>query len=234
MILLFLTKVEMRFIVSIFLCFILSNAFTQEEDFQIWLELEACADLGKNFSICIENETRFYENASLWGRNQTDIGLAYDFNKLFSVAAAYRYLYYYPFSDLTYNKSRWVADLHFKPRYKRWRFSGRLRLVNDNEGLSPNLFDKRPLHRERFRAIYNFRKSPFRAGFGTETYFPVGPNFYELRKLRLFTGVQYRVSRDHRFGLDFIYDREFNTNNPLTAYIISVSYTYKLGDLLDD
>ncbi len=224
----------MRVVVSIFFSLIFISAIAQEEDFQIWVEVDAGAYLGEKFSIFVENEKRFYENAGLFGRNQTDIGFTYDINSLFSVSAAYRYLVYYPMSDLSYTKSRWVADFNYKPRYKRWRFSGRLRFVNDNEGLSPDFFEHRPLHRERLRAVYNFRKSPFRAGFGAQTYFPVSSNFYELRKLRLFTGVQYRVSRDHRFGLDFIYDREFNTNNRMTAYIIAASYSYRLGNLLDD
>lgn len=213
---------------------IVSQAFCQQKDFQVWTEAEITAGLKHGFSISFENEKRFINNSSLFGRNQSDIGIDYEISNLLSVGVAYRYIFYYPFSHVTYGKSRWVADLYYKPRYKRWRFNTRLRLVNDNEQFSPNLFSLRPLHRERFKATYNVRKSPLRFSGAVETYFPLSQNLFELRKLRLTTEIQYRLSKTHRFGLGFTFDKEFNQRNAMNAFIIQTSYTFNLGNLSEE
>ena len=220
----------------IFIIALLSNniLFSQEKDFQIWTEIEVEAGLGKKLSLCLENENRFYENASLFGRNQTDLGLGYDINKVFSVGVSYRMLFYYPFSEVVYSKSRWVLNSYYKPRYKRWRFNIRLRLSNDDESHNATIFRNISTHRERFQVKYNFRKSPFRAVFGTETYFPFSNNPFLLQKLRSYVGVEIKVSDNHKFGVDYLIDQEFNTNNALTAYIFQFNYSYNIGRILED
>lgn len=213
---------------------ILNLCPAQVNDFQLWTEMEVQAYITEKLSISYENENRFYENVSLLGRNQNDIGITYDINDLFALGASYRLNYYYVFTDYTYSKTRWVVDSYYTPRYKRWRFQLRLRVSNDNEHIAPKWLEHRPIHRERFRIRYNFRRSPFRVHFATETYFPISTNNpFELSKLRSFAGVQYVVSDSHRFGFDFLIDKEYNTNNPLTAYVLQFSYRYDIGGLVD-
>lgn len=205
--------------------------YSQEKDFQIWTEFGVEAIILENLSFSIENENRFYENASLFGRNQTDFGLGYDLNKVFSVGLSYRMLFYYPFSQVVYSKSRWVLNAYYKPRYKRWRFNIRLRLSNDDESYKSQIFTNVSTHRERLQIKYNFRKSPFRAVFGTETYFPVSNNPFILKKLRSFVGIEIKISDNHRFGIDYLIDQEFNTNNALTAYIMQFNYRYSFNSV---
>ena len=221
---------NIRLLFLFFFLIIINNIYTQEQDFQLWIGLEATAPIKNGFNISLENEKRFYENASIYGRNQTDLGLGYDINRTFAISASYRMNYYYPFTELVYLKSRWVSSFYYKPRYKRWRFNVRLRVSNDSETYVPGWFEQRVLHRERFRALYNFRNSPFRVHASAETYFPISYNPFELRKIRIITGVQIRAIDNHRFGIDYVYDREFNRNNALTAYIIQFSYRYSLDD----
>jgi hypothetical protein len=221
------------FIILLTILCLNSKTFSQEKDFQIWTEFEAEAGLGKNFSFCLENETRFYENASIFGRNKTDLGFGYDINKVFSVGASYRMLYYYPLTEFVYSKNKWVINGYFKPRYKRWRFNLRFRLSNDDETHS-SLLTNISNHRERFQVKYNFRKSPFRAVFGTETYFPFSHNPFMIEKLRTYAGIEIKLSDNHKFGIDYLIDKDFNTNNALTAYILQFNYSYNIGRILED
>ncbi len=207
-------------------CILFLQTFSQEKDFQIWLDLEATTDIGKGFEISLNNEKRFYENVSLFGRNKSDLTLGYNINSEISISASYRKNYYYLFTDITSSKSRWVATTNYSPRYKRWRFDFRARVSNDSETFVPGWFEQRVIHRERLRARYNFRKSPFRVQVSAETYFPISHTPFELMKLRLAAGVQIKTSDNHRFEIGYLREQEYNTTNPMKAYVIQLGYRY--------
>lgn len=202
------------------------QVFSQENDFQIWLDFEAGAEIGKGFDISVNNEQRFYENLSLFGRNKSDLTLGYNINSDFAISASYRKNIYYLFTDITSSKSRWLATFNYSPRYKRWRFDFRARVSNDSETFVPGWFEQRVIHRERFRVRYNFRRSPFRLQASGETYFPISSTPLELMKLRLAAGVQIKTSDNHRFEIGYLREQEFNTNNPMTAHVIQIGYRY--------
>lgn len=212
-------------IVSLILTFSLSRA--QENDFQLWVDLEVEKELDNGFAVSINNEKRFYENVSLYGRNKTDFGLSYDINDELALSASYRLNYYYLFTDITSFKSRWVSSLHYSPRYKRWRFNVRLRISNDSETLTPGWFEQRVIHRERFRVRYNFRRSPFRVQASFETYFPISATPFELMKTRTSAGLQIQVSNNHRYELLYIMEQEYNQSNPMSLYGFMVGYRYR-------
>ncbi len=214
----------------LFISFLFLHGIAQEKDFQLWLDIEATAALEKGFYISLNNEQRFYENVSLFGRNKSDLTLGYNINPEFAISASYRKNYYYLFTDITSSKSRWMTTFNYSPRYKRWRFDFRVRLSNDSETFVPGWFEQRVIHRERVRIRYNFRKSPFRVQASGETYFPISYTPFELMKLRLSCGVQIKVSDNHRFEIGYLREQEFNTTNPMTAYVLQLGYRYSLTE----
>jgi len=216
-------------IIFIFMCFLMT-AKAQEKDMQTWLTLELCVPVLEKFEFAVENEMRFYNNTSLFGRNQYEFELFYLHNRNWNFGLGYRASTDYPFSQYSEFNHRWLADVIWKTRVKRrWRINTRLRLQNDQEvflGEQPAGM----VHREKIRLAYKIRKSPFLVYTAMETYFPVeSSRLFELRKFRLTAGTRIQVSTKSRVTVDLILDKEYNRRNPLTAYVLQLGYSINLG-----
>jgi len=55
-----------------------------------------------------------------------------------------------------------------------------------------------------------------------------------IEKLRTYAGIEIKLSDNHKFGIDYLIDKDFNTNNALTAYILQFNYSYNIGRILED
>ena len=226
-------KNKIRIFIFIIAAFSFHFLCAQEKDMQTWITLEIKAPVMSKFEFSLENELRFVNNTSLFGRNQTELELFYNQNSNLSFGLGYRLAFDYPFSDYSEHSHRWLADILWKTRIQRLRINTRFRLQNDqeffqNEG-SGNL-----IHREKIRLAYKIRNTPFLIYTGVETYFRISNTPFELRKVRLSAGTRMDISDNSQISVDLIRDREYNRTNPLTAFILQLGYSFEFGKPQED
>lgn len=205
----------------------------QEKDMQTWITFDVTAPLNKKLEVNIENEMRFVNNTSLFGRNQTEFLFTYTFNKKISAGIGYRVAINYPFSEYTFYTHRWFSDFIWKTRIKRFRLNTRFRLQNDQEVFwieEPGSI----VHRERLRLGYKIRKTPYLIYGGVETYFRITHTPFELRKIRLNVGTRIDISKNSRISVDLLHDKEYNRRRPATNYILQLGYSYNIGRLISE
>jgi len=203
----------------------------QEKDMQTWLTLGIKIPVHNKIHFEFENESRFVNNTTLFGRNQAEFELFYTQNQQWSYGLGYRLKTRYPFSDYSSTEHRWLADVMWKTRVNRLRINTRLRLLNDQESFVGEPLSEM-VHREKIRLAYKIRKTPFLVYCAAETYFPLqASQLFTLQKLRLTAGSRYQINNTSRVTFDFIYDREFNQSINTTAFVIQVGYSFDLGKL---
>lgn len=215
---------------AFFLLNIMMNySFGQERDMQTWLTAEIKIPVFDKIEFGFENEMRFINNTSLFGRNQAEFELYYVPESNWSFGLGYRLKTVFPFSEYTQYEHRWLVDALWKTRVNRIRINTRIRLQNDQES-----FLSEPVsglvHREKIRIAYKIRKTPFLLYAGVESYFRINNNNpFELRKIRSFAGTRIDISTQSRISLDLILDKEYNRKRPISSYILQIGYSIDLG-----
>jgi hypothetical protein len=224
-------KIFLPFIVLIFSSF--CHLIGQEKDMQTWFTLGISIPVHNKIHFEFENESRFINKTSLFGRNQAEFAFVYTQNQQWSYGLGYRLKTQYPFSDYSTTDHRWLADIMWKTRTKRLRINTRLRLLNDQESFIGEPLDEM-VHREKIRVAYKIRKTPFLVYCAAETYFPLqASKLFTLQKLRFTAGSRYQINNTSRVTFDFIYDREFNRSINSAAFVFQFGYSFDLGKISD-
>jgi hypothetical protein len=227
-------KQIIKTVVLSFIFLFCSDLFAQQKDMQTWITGELIFPLFPKVEIGIENEMRFINNTSLFGRNQTEITVKYLADNSWNFGIGYRLKSGYPFSEYSFTEHRWFADIIWKTRFNRFRLNTRFRLQNDQDAFLFEPFEG-VVHREKVRLAYKKRKSPFMFYTGAETYFRIAyTNPFEFRELKLFVGCRMSINKQTRISVDLIKDREFNRRNPLTVYILQFGFSYSFNKASDE
>lgn len=223
-----------RTLVYFCIIFFSTGAFAQQKDMQTWITGELIFPLFPKVEFGIENEIRFVNNTSLFGRNQTEIAVQYLADDSWNFGLGYRLKSGYPFSEYSFIEHRWFADIIWKTRFDRLRLNTRYRLQNDQDAFLTDP-DDGVVHREKIRLAYKKRKSPLLYYAGAETYFRINDvTPFEFRELKLFVGCRMSINKQTRISVDLIQAREFNRTNPLTAYILQLGFSYSFNKTSDE
>jgi hypothetical protein len=225
----------LQIILFVSICFIATNiAQSQNRDMQTWLTAEIKFPLNTFLYFGIENEIRFVENTSIFGRNQTELELYYLPETNWSFGLGYRFKTDFPFSEYSVRGHRWLADVMWKTRVERIRINTRFRIQNDQEAFLGEAVSG-IMHREKIRFAYKIRKTPFLIYAGAETYFRIQDTTpFDLRKLRIFAGTRIDISKQTCVTVDLIRDKEYNRINPETVFIIQLGVSLDLGKMKTD
>lgn len=201
----------------------------QNTDLQTWLTLEGELKVNDHLKFGLENEVRFFNNTSLFGRYQADAACIYVLNQNLSFGLGYRAKMEYPFSEYSQFSNRFFADVLWKTKLDAFKINTRFRLINDMESFSQSQFMEL-VHREKVRIGYTIPQTDFFVYTGVETSFRIETsNPFVLHNLRTTIGYRYNVNKQSAISIDFIFDKEYNRNNPLTAYVIQLGYRIEFG-----
>lgn len=213
-----------------------SPGFSQEDDgttttivsrdFELWTGVGIKAKFG-DFSIELEEQFRFEENAGVTDQYFTNIGLGYKFHKRFSMGADFRHIKR-P-GDETRNRISFDATYNHK-LMDRLRLSYRIRWQNRNDVGYTEEDGDYPLKtwRLRLKADYNIKGWKLDPYFSTEIFRQnsdiTTPTYSNLR----FTfGTSYKF-KDFRISGFYRVERELGVTYPQTTYIVGVGLRYNL------
>ncbi|CAN5853231.1 hypothetical protein BH11BAC7_BH11BAC7_23410 [soil metagenome] len=206
-------------------------AFSQTENFGSWLTLGLNKDFGKKFGLSIDQEFRLKDNLGTVNLFYTNVGINYKVAKFLKVALVYRNIQKRKDDGFYGFRSRIYTDLSFKLKPGKWTLGYRARLqaewrqsgYDNKNGNMPEVY-----LRNLFKVGYEVgpHLTPY---IGTELRFqlqnPRLPWANGFDRQRIIAGMDYKINGMHSFGTYFLYQKEYNVNDPQTLYIIGLEYT---------
>lgn len=206
----------------------------QTEDLGMWNTFSLNKDLGDKFSVGIDQELRLRDNLSTINLVYTNFGASYKLTDYFKVGLTYRFIDKHK-DDLSWGiRHRGYIDLTFKVKPAKFTISYRARFqmewrgagYADDYGYVPEIY------------LRNQVKIAYKATDKIEPYIgdevrwqiqnPRIPYHNSIDRTRAFAGVNYEINKHNTVGAYFLYQHEFNVNDPETLYIIGLEYTLNL------
>jgi hypothetical protein len=206
-------------------------AIGQQRDFQCWPSVKLNLEIVNDLNFHLEEELRFHENSSQIKRQLNDIGISYRLNKYIKAGIFYRLEADWKNADEYSWRNGLYSDISLRYGIQRFIFSYRMRLQSSKielSGKETELFDGFR-HRHKFSADYDVKGIPVVPFVEAELFAEYsGPEKSTFRGYRAWIGLDYILNKRHTFTLKYGVDREVNTADPLTAYIIALGYSIDL------
>lgn len=200
----------------------------QVNDACLWTSLNIEKKFTPLLSANLNQEFRFNENLSELGAFYTDIGLNYKINKSIRISGNTRFIYNHRLDDSYSKRGRYYFDLSFRQKYKpviisfRTRFQSQYKLYAEDDEINPIYCNR---NKVTLKFDLDKKISPF---LFSEIFVPLNKKINNLMidNIRYAMGIDYKVNRMHSIDLFYMIDKELNQSNPLTNYIIGLSYNF--------
>jgi len=212
-----------------------SNLFSQQikivRDFGVWGGVNIEKELSKDFEINLEQQLRYYTNATKFDDYIIDFGGRYKMNKNFKLGANLRYTYNAKKWKKTENNYRYNLDLNYKAKistklklYYRLRYQQEF--INFSlESRTTNIYYSEI--RNKIKIKYNLHKK--NKLYVSGELFRLIETFKEpyFNKIRFGVGDEIKTKIGN-FNCSFGYEQEMNANYPLSFFFLKIIYTIKL------
>lgn len=222
------TMIKKTFLLFLFISFV-GLAFSQEDDFGVWLGVNAkhkiIKKLDVDFSGCIRtfNKTSQIEQSFLEG------GIEYNVMKHLSLSASYRFINKLEDNSKYYFRHKLFFDVKANIPAGNFSFSGRLRFqrttktyIEDNEDLIAKYYS-----RFKLKVSYSIPDFPLKAYVYCEPFIPVFSNSgLKVSKNRLSAGAELQIANKSSVELEYIFQRDYQPHIS-NEHIISLSYKIK-------
>jgi len=200
----------------------------QESDFQIWGDVKAKYEFNKKWKIDGEIGLRTRENSQLLKQYYLELGGSYKINKRFDLSTKYRFTNYFELGKTSIH--RWSMDLSYDNKWNRysWELRGRYQQEWFVSNYS-NEFEEQSW-RTKFELSYDIRKNKLEPYFSFEHFMGLnGENAWLTTDLRWTLGAEFPINKWSDLDLSYKIETELNEANPLTGYILSVTYKIDLN-----
>jgi len=201
----------------LFLSFISSKLFSQTTDFQTWNSASVEKSLSKKWSVSLENELRLQDNSTRLRTDYIDLQTKYKWTKRFDVSGAYRFIIKPDEID-----QRIYADFAYEQPLDKWSIDGRIRVQHQFNPTSQDEDYLRPQVTVHFKLSKKWE--PFlEEEFFYRIFYNKGNEFDESRTS---AGTKYKFNKHNSLKAFYLYEYQFNVNDPLRANVMGVSYQY--------
>jgi len=217
------------FIIVVILLIFNTKIFTQTKDFQIWSTAGIEKKINKNISVSLEEEARFYNNASFLKKYFTDIGIDYEFLRFFDASVNYRFITNRDYDSNFKNQKRYYFDLSIKQSYSSFRFSFRTRYqIQQENSIQKEMGElDEKYSRNKISIEYNIPNFPVSPNFASELFYKIDKTYNSFfDKIRYTFGAEYSINNDNQLEIYYMIQNEINQSFPEYSYIFGVSYKY--------
>lgn len=200
----------------------------QESDFQTWGDISARYKINKKWRLNSELGLRTRENSQYLKQYYLEIGGSYKINKRFDLTTKYRFTNYFKTGKTSIH--RWATDVSYDNKWKRftWQVRGRYQ----HEWFVSNYsqkFDEQSW-RTKFEVSYNIRKTKLDPYLAFEHFMGLNGKYKLLTTdIRFTIGAEYPINKWSDIDVNYKIESEFYIKNPLTAYILSITYKIDLN-----
>ena len=229
-----MTRIKQTGLVKLFcLIFLAQTAgelMGQQKDFGSWWEFRMNGKLKNDLTLGGELEQRFKENSLQFDRTLLTFGGDYDVLDYLNVAAGVRTIFITDPESRLYTRYRVHLDGTGKYSFNRTDLSLRLRFQYGFEDIfyigyfSQNNF----VSRQRLKLSHDFYGTRLGAMASLENWIRfTNPYGRPLYKIRVVAGAYYKLGRQSKMNLRYIYESEFNNANPLQVHVLALGYAYR-------
>lgn len=200
------------------LFFLEGKLFAQSTDFQTWNSIAAEKSFDKKWTVSLEEELRLQDNSTRLRSNYLDLDVTYQCSKRFDVTGAFRFIM--KPDELA---TRLYVDFSYSQPINDWTVKGRIRVQHE---FVPNAQDENYL-RPQLTIEYRISKKcePFiEEELFYQLFYYEGDQFNESRTS---AGARYKFNKNHSVKMSYLFEKEFNVNDPLTANVVGASYKYE-------
>jgi hypothetical protein len=217
-------------LLSFIFCFVLTSLFSQESEFQTWIETGFKGKIIKRLDYSADLTTRignlgvetFFPQATL----------KYKVTDWFKPSIDYRIIFKKE-PNSNYNSSnRLNFNLNFNKLFDRFNIGLRLRYQYSFSQIAganyqPE-FDK--AYRIKPSVSYDINNSILTPTASIEFFYnpangPLGKRF---TKMRAFIGAELELKGPHGIEIGYVYDQSINLPDPSTRHILNLSYVFKI------
>ncbi len=225
----------MKFRFLVFAIILTSGSLrAQQIDFWQWNSIALDKKISDKFSIGIDEEIRFYHNASQLNLTYTNLGVSYRPLKFIKIAFLYRFIQKRQ-DDKSYSlRHRLLFDVSLRHKMKwltlayRARIQSQMRDINSSEnGKIPESY-----LRNKFDVKFNISKkftpflaAEFRYQFGNARMIEGN---YSFNRGRYYVGTDYEFSKKFSVGLYYMIQWEYNIIYPERDYVLGTSFSFSL------
>lgn len=195
-------------------------------DLESWTGLKVKYKLNKEWSLSLEHQFRYKDNASVLDQKFTELEIKRKLGKQFNIAVAGRFLR----SNDTEGKTqgmeshfRWNADLGHKVDIHRFTIGSRFRYQSKQELSSEDLSDKSI--RLKAGVGYNIKKWKFDPTFSTEIFNEM-ESLATWDKIRFTLGTSYKLKKFGEISGFYRLEKELVGAYPASTNIIGFKYQY--------
>jgi predicted porin len=203
------------------------KSYGQRSDAALWTSLELEKLLVPKVLIHYKQSVRFGQNFSQLIYSFSDLGATYKFNKSIKTSLDYRFINKQQRSQEQSFRHRVYWTLTLKKKVKPFILSYRHRIQYQLEDIltSENGYIPDVYSRSKIAVKYPINRfTPFVAA---ELYTKI-INWDQLlpNRYRLSGGCGYSFNKTNELILYYLFDKRFNQNDPLTNYVIGITYCY--------
>lgn len=205
-----------RVILSICLLTLSVCAKAQYTDGGVWLYSGINHEVVKDLKLEFGEELRYNISTDNPYQYNTHFSAAYKLNKHWKIGADYRYSV-----REGLNTNRYGAAITYKQSIHDLDISLRSRflysvVLDGAEGTA---------WRNKLGCDYKINKD-FQVGVSGELFYAMSNELDQFDKYRLQAGLTYSPNKHHGLDVGYIYDHEFNVNNPGSMHVANIGYVY--------
>lgn len=218
-------------LLTILFGFIAITSFAQTEDFGAWGGLSLKKKLSNDIRLSIGTESRFYNNASQWDKQNFDLGGAYELTNWIKMGVGYRMSLSQSVEKMPEYAHRLQYDIAVSKKLERLKPTFRVRWQSKWSDLYIAESYTQPTNtiRTKFGTEYNIYGSRFKPFVSVEGYVPVwAESNIVFDKLRGVAGVKVKMSK--KLDFDAFYLRQSDREGPQVENlnVLGLGASYKL------
>lgn len=214
------------FLNATFTFFLAFNSYSQKDDAGLWLAVQLKKPLTAKFELQFRQMERFNQNITRLNLSYSDIGAAYSLNKYFQATLNYRFINKFDSENGLSVRNRFYCNLIFKKKLKPFVLVYRQRFQYQ---LEDNTSEKRrtPDYYTRSKLTIKYDLNRFTPYIASELYIKiVSLNQSKANRYRAFAGCNYKINKTNNLNLYYLFEKHFNQKDPLTNYIIGITYEH--------
>ena len=212
--------------------------YSQSNDAELWENISLEKQLSRNYKFHFNHEGRIGNNISQFHYAYGDFGLTRELTKHFKATVDYVLVWKLVTVNNRYERQSWRHQWYFAGMYKDKlfkRFELEIREMYQQQFQDVYSSDAGRYADEYLRSkisiMYLFHKYPFyrfKPYIASESYYHMSNNDKygpEFDRIRYFEGVFYNFNKKSALELYYLFEFNFNTNDPPTNYVMGIGYS---------
>ncbi len=213
-----------------FCIFMAAKSFSQVQDANLWMNVSVEKKIIQSLSISLNQEFRMNENITELGTFFTEIGATYKINKYFRISANYRFINKRRLDDSYSKRHRYFFDLTIRKKFSPVILSFRTRFQSQYTDVFSSEDGKIPACYSRNKLTIKYDDgNNLKPYFYAELFSPLKHPFdVFIDNARFSAGLEYEINRMNTIDVFYIFQKEYNVNNPETDHVIGLGYYLSL------